>query len=347
MIKKIIIIMTLLILVTSTIPIALANTTSRTEVINNDPDGDGEYGSGTIFEVPAYVKIGDILCMDKKPFFQLPIFPGPVVELYSNDHCALYVGDNKFIHASFNGVTIDPYWTFHIWAENLEFATVLTNQNIRDAAVDFAIGQIGKPYQLDYDLGIDASPDAEEWYCAELVWASYFNQGIDLDYYFEPYHLVAVWSMLWNDNTETYNNLLPGGVVYNIESNNLEDSNTVIISSVMEDSDDPPNTVIGRYDFDNDGEWDTEWTSLDDPYYKEHVFTYPHAGFWTIKMEIMDSEGLVNIHKHTFLLNLDDYNVLNSENTGIVSSQSEPLELNEVNLNTQTSSNPVTLTLDL
>jgi len=27
----------------------------------------------------------------------------------------------------------------------------------------------------------DPSPDAEAWYCSELVWAAYYNQGIDID----------------------------------------------------------------------------------------------------------------------------------------------------------------------
>lgn len=46
-------------------------------------------------------------------------------------------------------------------------------------AVSFCIGQIGKDYKLD--LGHDTSSSEKDWYCSELVWAAYYNQGIDLE----------------------------------------------------------------------------------------------------------------------------------------------------------------------
>lgn len=49
----------------------------------------------------------------------------------------------------------------------------------KNAAISFCIGQIGKNYVLD--LQKDTSSDQADWYCSELVWAAYKNQGINLE----------------------------------------------------------------------------------------------------------------------------------------------------------------------
>lgn len=48
-----------------------------------------------------------------------------------------------------------------------------------DGAVDFCIGQLGTTYNLDF--AHDYSADEKDWYCSELVWAAYYNQGIDIE----------------------------------------------------------------------------------------------------------------------------------------------------------------------
>lgn len=47
------------------------------------------------------------------------------------------------------------------------------------AALQFCIGQLNKAYSLDF--GKHTSPDEKSWYCSELVWAGYYNQGIDIE----------------------------------------------------------------------------------------------------------------------------------------------------------------------
>ena len=54
------------------------------------------------------------------------------------------------------------------------------DKEIIDGAVDFCISQLGKAYICDLEK--DYSPDEEDWYCSELVWAAYYNQGIDLEF---------------------------------------------------------------------------------------------------------------------------------------------------------------------
>lgn len=53
-----------------------------------------------------------------------------------------------------------------------------TTTNINNA-VNFCIGELGSSYKLD--LAKDTSSAETDWYCSELVWAAYKNQGIDIE----------------------------------------------------------------------------------------------------------------------------------------------------------------------
>lgn len=46
-------------------------------------------------------------------------------------------------------------------------------------AVSFATGELGSSYNLDFAK--DTSSSEKDWYCSELVWAAYKNQGIDIE----------------------------------------------------------------------------------------------------------------------------------------------------------------------
>jgi len=52
-------------------------------------------------------------------------------------------------------------------------STIITN------AVNFCIGELGSSYWLDFAK--DTSSSETDWYCSELVWAGYKNQGIDIE----------------------------------------------------------------------------------------------------------------------------------------------------------------------
>ena len=53
------------------------------------------------------------------------------------------------------------------------------SETIASNATKFCIGQLGKSYMIDFKK--DTSPNEPDWYCSELVWAGYFNQGIDIE----------------------------------------------------------------------------------------------------------------------------------------------------------------------
>lgn len=52
-----------------------------------------------------------------------------------------------------------------------------------NSAIAFCKVQIGKPYALDIPIltFCNYSADTDNWYCSELVWAAYYNQGINLN----------------------------------------------------------------------------------------------------------------------------------------------------------------------
>ncbi len=142
------------------------------------------------YTVPDCVEIGDILIMDihsdESSEWKRP-------GLY-NEHAALYIGGNYFIHAGIdlgNIVCIKNYSRFYLKAKNFAFLRVKTaDQSTKQSAVDWALDRQGKKYQNFFIFpwfGLKiANPDkwnptANTWYCMELVWAAYYNQGIDID----------------------------------------------------------------------------------------------------------------------------------------------------------------------
>lgn len=144
-------------------------------------------------DVPASVKKGDIIFMDLKP---------GVSEKKShllgtsNDHCAMYLGHdysdgNQFVESDHDGVHEASYSKFQQYYENFTFYEVATASDTqKDDAVEWALASPpnGDPYQYWYHgMRKCEDPDAllltaRKWYCSELVWAAYYNQGIDIDY---------------------------------------------------------------------------------------------------------------------------------------------------------------------
>lgn len=145
--------------------------------------------------VPPEVKPGDIMMMDFKPGYQ----PTPWEEFFymrpglSNDHAALYIGNNQFIHAGYYGVGDNYTKHFLSYYENFTFVRVKTaNNDQRAFAVDYAnfLNLLGLGPQIAYYppwfCMKEANPSnwkrcGHKFYCMELVWACYYIQGIDID----------------------------------------------------------------------------------------------------------------------------------------------------------------------
>lgn len=81
---------------------------------------------------------------------------------------------------------------------NIYYVTSATSTQKTDA-VDFCLDQLGKDYNWVAILnssnpsGIlyqcQSSSNSSSWYCSELVWAAYYNQGINLNGSYIPYNI--------------------------------------------------------------------------------------------------------------------------------------------------------------
>ncbi len=141
------------------------------------------------YSLPDYVQRGDIVLMDLRSDSGVKIrwyIPGS-----HNDHAALYLGNSLFIGASSKGVRIANYADFHINFEDFAFIRVISaNTTQIQQALSFALGRLGALYQIFFSppyFGRKINdptfphPTANLWYCMELPWAAYYNQGIDID----------------------------------------------------------------------------------------------------------------------------------------------------------------------
>lgn len=153
--------------------------------------------------VPDYVQRGDIVFMDSTDYDSIWAIPG-----YSNDHAAIYLGHDYedgsyFINACGQGITIVNYDFFNSFLENFTYYRVINaNNSLIEQAIKWAEDRLGAKYQCFFpqlfnpkwwyigmfELGEKcADPKnktiktAGRFYCSELVWASYYNQGIDID----------------------------------------------------------------------------------------------------------------------------------------------------------------------
>ena len=169
---------------------------------------------------PSYLQPGDLVCCEIWDFWTIigghDVNPGE--EGYF-DHIAIYMGKGRisakgeFIpnkifgidyvieatYLPFPRVRYTPLLLLQIYSK-LYYAKVTdANESVRNGAIEFAQSRLGDKYQhFWYAEGIswhaNSNPDdpndinSNKWYCAELVWASYFNQGIDLDPTFPDDH---------------------------------------------------------------------------------------------------------------------------------------------------------------
>ena len=157
---------------------------------------------GMSANVPDFIKKGDIAFMDVNYTNSYNI-PG-----YSNDHCAIYLGHdyldgNYFSYAGSQGVAIYSYQEIFSWLTNITFYHVNnTTKKQREDSVEWILNQTGADYQYFFpifnykpcwyngmwELGTKcADPNdnlvktSNRFYCCEMIWAGYYNNGIDLD----------------------------------------------------------------------------------------------------------------------------------------------------------------------
>ena len=139
------------------------------------------------------------------PLWRRNIEPGDILyDPYSwgVGHIGIYIGNNKVIEAqgTLDGIKLAGQvnennitkWDYPnrknvylLRIKKPENKNDLEWQNIKNSAIEFAKNQTDLPYDwawLDKSYDINSA----SWYCSELVWASYYNQGINLEHYGDP-----------------------------------------------------------------------------------------------------------------------------------------------------------------
>jgi hypothetical protein len=98
-------------------------------------------------------------------------------------HVGIYIGNGEVVEAEkFGGVQRKPIKTWdYPNRKNVYILRVDCSDEIKEAAISFAEAQVSKPYDMNWRQK-DPDPNSLSWYCSELVWAAYYNQGINIEY---------------------------------------------------------------------------------------------------------------------------------------------------------------------
>ncbi len=125
--------------------------------------------------------------------------PGDIffVDLYKGwnhacywDHMALYVGKQPYegvVEATFNGgVRYTPLEAFLDRDEPADISIrrlkeLASREEIIQEAIEYALAQVGKPFDFTASATIPLKSNEENFHCGEVVWRAYKAAGIDLD----------------------------------------------------------------------------------------------------------------------------------------------------------------------
>lgn len=139
---------------------------------NADYEGNGNNVNLSLLEK------GDVIVMrgvKKKADLIGGLFPG-----YWH-HSAVYVGNGQMVEAWTDGVRTLGVSSTHTASEAAIYR-VATSYWVKQAAVNFMLNQVGKPYDWGWLWWPGSkSVNSYYWYCSELNWAGYKKQGVDID----------------------------------------------------------------------------------------------------------------------------------------------------------------------
>ncbi|RLF53355.1 MAG: hypothetical protein DRN24_01235 [Thermoplasmata archaeon] len=280
-------------------------------------------------EIPFDLNVGDLLFCDVKPDIksiadnyrllpQITSLPG-----YADDHVAMYIGDNKFIEATpylyrplkneWLGVIITPYWFLKLWATNITFAYVDTDQKTRNAAVEWAKTQIGRPY-------------GEKGYrCGELIFEAYKQQNLVLNFTWPPgsnisYNADYPYSLLRADQLVLYSNIPPTANISK-ELGYQYGNQTIYYFSAINSSDLDGLIIKYIWDF-GDG---TNHTGIED--FITHIYERP--GKYTVTLTVVDNAEATGTETTTVLIKQEENNPSDNEDEDNIEPDQNPSDNSE------------------
>lgn len=68
-------------------------------------------------------------------------------------------------------------------------APAASSQSIRSGITSFCVKQLGKNWSLSKSGSLSASANITSWYCSEMAWAAFYNQGLNLNGTTIPSHI--------------------------------------------------------------------------------------------------------------------------------------------------------------
>ncbi|MBC8275561.1 MAG: hypothetical protein H8E40_11425 [Chloroflexi bacterium] len=126
------------------------------------------------------IQPGDIL-YDEGSIFIPVILPPIPPTIISIGHTGMYVRSGITIEADSSGVL---YRDISSWdkpqRKNVYLLRVNCSQEAINNAINFAVAQLNKEYDYKW-VQKKCSPESNHWYCSELVWAAYYNQGAGIN----------------------------------------------------------------------------------------------------------------------------------------------------------------------
>jgi hypothetical protein len=142
------------------------------------------YPKSNVLSVPNHIEKGDILFCDFDPdfiskldFFNISYYYPSMRYGYSNDHVAMYIGDNMFIEScpyywdkkqnKWIGVVTTHIGLINLWGENISYGIInnVTDRKKSNAA-NWALDKIGQSYSF--------------LECGDLISEAYKNQNVTL-----------------------------------------------------------------------------------------------------------------------------------------------------------------------
>ncbi|RLG33121.1 hypothetical protein DRN97_05790 [Methanosarcinales archaeon] len=149
--------------------------------VNSDKDNYpliGPFENYVIAPVPEWrkdIEIGDILWARG----------GSVLRV--EGHVGIYVGNGKVVEARLwpYGVVKMPFETWDNLVDTKDTIVCLLRvkeqpYELRKAAAHWTEGELGRGWRPMFPW-LGKHPDEAIWYCSELVWAAYYNQGVNID----------------------------------------------------------------------------------------------------------------------------------------------------------------------
>lgn len=140
-----------------------------------DPDPDPEYGGdGNDLDL-SLLEPGDFIMLSG-------VISDTTIPGGTWTHVAIYIGNGQIVEAWSPSVRQVPASILQT-ASDAAIYRVETSDAVKQAAVEFAVQQLGKPYDYSWtNLWSGAKDvDSSSWYCSELIWAAYKISGVELD----------------------------------------------------------------------------------------------------------------------------------------------------------------------